>query len=47
MAKLYWLSDAEFARIEPLLPRGRRGTLRRWALPSWLRSAESLHVDSL
>ena len=25
MAKLYWLSEAEFARIEPLLPRGRRG----------------------
>jgi len=28
MAKLYWLSDAEFARIEPLLPRGRRGARR-------------------
>jgi transposase len=23
-----WLSDAEWARIEPLLPRGRRGTRR-------------------
>ena len=22
---LYWLSDAEWARIEPLMPRGRRG----------------------
>lgn len=22
--KLYWLSDTEWARIEPLLPRGRR-----------------------
>jgi transposase len=28
MAKLYWLSDAEWARIEPLLPRGRRGAHR-------------------
>ena len=28
MAGLYWLSDAEWARIEPLLPRGRRGAHR-------------------
>ena len=28
MAKLYWLSDAEWSRIEPLLPRGRRGAHR-------------------
>ena len=28
MAALYWLSDAEWARIEPLLPRGRRGAHR-------------------
>jgi transposase len=28
MAKLFWLSDAEWARIEPLLPRGRRGAHR-------------------
>ena len=28
MAKVYWLSDAEWARIEPLLPRGRRGARR-------------------
>ena len=28
MRKLYWLSDAEWARIEPLLPRGRRGARR-------------------
>jgi transposase len=28
MARLYWLSDAEWARIEPLLPRGRRGAHR-------------------
>lgn len=29
MAKgIYWLSDAEWARIEPLLPRGRRGAHR-------------------
>ena len=28
MVKLYWLSDAEWARIEPLLPRGRRGAHR-------------------
>jgi len=28
MAKLYWLSDGEWARIEPLLPRGRRGAHR-------------------
>ncbi len=25
---LYWLSDAEWAKIEPLLPRGRRGAHR-------------------
>jgi transposase len=25
---VYWLSDAEWARIEPLLPRGRRGARR-------------------
>ena len=25
---LYWLSDAECARIEPLMPRGRRGAHR-------------------
>ena len=24
----YWMSDAEWARIEPLLPRGRRGARR-------------------
>src|SRR5215475_16157637 len=28
MSKLYWLSEGEFARIEPLLPRGRRGAHR-------------------
>lgn len=28
MANLYRLSDAERARIEPLLPRGRRGAHR-------------------
>jgi transposase len=28
MADLFWLSDAEWARIEPLLPRGRRGAHR-------------------
>jgi transposase len=28
MGKLYWLSDREWARIEPLLPRGRRGARR-------------------
>lgn len=28
MKGLYWLSDAEWARIEPLLPRGRRGARR-------------------
>jgi transposase len=22
---LYWLSDAEWARLEPLMPRGRKG----------------------
>ena len=28
MAKqLYWLSDAEWRRIEPLLPRGRKGRI--------------------
>ena len=26
--KLYWLSDAEWARLEPLLPKGRRGARR-------------------
>ena len=26
--QLYWLSDAEWARLEPLLPRGRRGAHR-------------------
>ncbi len=28
MSGLYWLSDAEWARLEPLLPRGRRGAHR-------------------
>lgn len=28
MQKISWLSDAEWARIEPLLPRGRRGAHR-------------------
>lgn len=28
MARIYWLSDAEWARIEPHLPRGRRGARR-------------------
>lgn len=28
MAGLYWLNDAQWARIEPLLPRGRRGAHR-------------------
>ena len=28
MAKVYWLSEAEWARIEPLMPRGRRGAQR-------------------
>jgi len=29
MAKqVYWLSDAEWQQIEPLLPRGRRGAHR-------------------
>ena len=28
MAKLFWLSETEWARIEPLLPRGRRGAHR-------------------
>jgi len=28
MANLYWLSDEEWSRIEPLLPRGRRGAHR-------------------
>jgi transposase len=27
-AALYWLSDAEWAKIEPLMPRGRRGAHR-------------------
>ena len=26
--QLYWLSDAEWTRLEPLLPRGRRGAHR-------------------
>ena len=26
--QLYWLDDAEWARIEPFLPRGRRGAHR-------------------
>ena len=28
MSKVYWLSDREWARIEPLLPRGRKGAHR-------------------
>ncbi len=28
MAHLYWMSDGEWARIEPHLPRGRRGAHR-------------------
>lgn len=28
MSKLYWLSDREWAAIEPLLPRGRKGAHR-------------------
>lgn len=28
MAGIYWLSDAEWSKIEPLLPRGRRGAHR-------------------
>jgi transposase len=28
MKHLYWLSDGEWARIEPLMPRGRRGAHR-------------------
>ena len=28
MKALYWLSDAEWAGIEPLMPRGRRGARR-------------------
>jgi transposase len=28
MGKLFWLSDAEWRRIEPLLPRGRKGAHR-------------------
>ena len=28
MARVYWLSDSEWARIEPHLPRGRRGARR-------------------
>ena len=28
MANLYWMSDSEWARIEPHLPRGRRGAHR-------------------
>ncbi len=29
MKKLYWLDDAAFAKIEPHLPRGRRGAHRQ------------------
>ncbi len=28
MAHLYWLSDEDWARIEPVLPKGRRGARR-------------------
>lgn len=28
MKGLYWLSDADWSRIEPLMPRGRRGARR-------------------
>src|SRR5262249_28928885 len=28
MSEVYWLSDAEWSRLEPLLPRGRRGAHR-------------------
>ena len=28
MVKLYWLNDVEWGKIEPLLPRGRRGAHR-------------------
>jgi transposase len=28
MRQLYWLSDVEWARLEPLLPRGRKGARR-------------------
>jgi transposase len=28
MTKLFWLGDAEWAKVEPLLPRGRRGAHR-------------------
>lgn len=28
MKRLYWLSDGEWGKIEPLLPRGRRGARR-------------------
>ncbi len=28
MQDLYWLDDAAWSRIEPLLPRGRRGARR-------------------
>src|SRR5271155_4238354 len=28
MTRFYWLNEAEWARIEPLLPRGRRGAHR-------------------
>ncbi len=46
MKGLTWLSDAEWARIEPLLPRERRGAHRvddRWVISSivhMLRSGE-------
>ena len=29
--QLYWLSEAEWKRLKPLLPRGRRGAHRRAA----------------
>lgn len=28
MAELFWLSDAQWSRVEPLLPRGRKGARR-------------------
>ena len=31
MGALYWLSDVEWGRIEPLLARGRRGAQRHSA----------------
>jgi len=35
MAKVYWLTEVEWMRIEPLMPRGRRGARRvddRWII---------------